>query len=63
MKRSPTPPKPVVMVSSTARDLPKHRQHWGLEAAREHLRALGAPEPEMPLFDESKFEPMVEVEI
>ncbi|MGA9997222.1 MAG: DUF4062 domain-containing protein [Pyrinomonadaceae bacterium] len=37
--------------------------HWGLEKAREHLRELGAREPEMPPFDESKFEPMPEVEI
>jgi tetratricopeptide (TPR) repeat protein len=37
--------------------------HWGLETARKHLRELGAPEPEMPPFDESKFEPMPEVEI
>jgi hypothetical protein len=37
--------------------------HWGLAAAREHLRELGADEPEMPAFDESKFEPMPEVEI
>ena len=28
-----------------------------------HLAALGAPEPEMQPFDESKFEPMPEVEI
>ncbi len=37
--------------------------HWGLVAARKHLRELGAPEPEMPPFDESKYEPMPEVEI
>jgi tetratricopeptide (TPR) repeat protein len=37
--------------------------HWGLVAARKHLRELGAPEPSMPPFDESKFEPMPEVEI
>ena len=37
--------------------------HWGLGAARKHLRELGAPEPEMPPFDESKYEPMPEVEI
>jgi hypothetical protein len=70
----------VVMVGSTARDLPEHREevpdaclrqayelvwcdgppfayHWGLE------RELGAGEPEMAAFDESKFEPMPEVEI
>ena len=37
--------------------------HWGLVAARKHLRELGAPEPDMPPFDESKYEPMPEVEI
>jgi len=37
--------------------------HWGLVAARKHLRELGAPEPSMPPFDESKYEPMPEVEI
>ena len=34
-----------------------------LEAARNPLHELGAPEPEMPPFDPSKFEPMPEVEI
>ena len=37
--------------------------HWGLVAARKHLAELGAPEPSMPPFDESKYEPMPEVEI
>jgi tetratricopeptide (TPR) repeat protein len=37
--------------------------HWGLVAARKHLRELGAPEPQMPPFDESKYEPMPEVEM
>jgi len=37
--------------------------HWGLVAARKHLAELGASEPFMPPFDESKFEPMPEVEI
>jgi hypothetical protein len=31
--------------------------------AKAHLAALDAPEPPMPPFDESKFEPMPEVEI
>ena len=35
--------------------------HRGLVAARKHLRELAAPE--MPPFDESKYEPMPEVEI
>ena len=37
--------------------------HWGLGKAKQHLKELGAPEPEMPPLDESKFEPMPEVEI
>jgi tetratricopeptide (TPR) repeat protein len=44
-------------------DGPPFAYHWGLEKAKHHLKELGAPEPEMPPFDESKFEPMPEVEI
>jgi tetratricopeptide (TPR) repeat protein len=44
-------------------DGPPYAYHWGLEAARKHLRELGASEPEMPPFDPSKYEPMPEVEI
>jgi tetratricopeptide (TPR) repeat protein len=44
-------------------DGPPWAYHWGLEKAKAHLKALNAPEPEMPPFDESKFEPMPEVEI
>ena len=44
-------------------DGPPYAYHWGLEAARQHLQALGAPEPELPPFDPTKFEPMPEVEI
>jgi len=44
-------------------DGPPFAYHWGLVVAQKHLRELGAPEPEMPPFDESKFEPMPEVEI
>jgi tetratricopeptide (TPR) repeat protein len=44
-------------------DGPPYAYHWGLEKAKAHLAALGAPEPDMPPFDESKFEPMPEVEI
>ncbi len=44
-------------------DGPPFAYHWGLEAARKHLRELGAPEPPMSPFDESKFEPMPDVEI
>jgi hypothetical protein len=44
-------------------DGPPFAYHWGLEKARKHLAELGADEPLMPPFDESKFEPMPEVEI
>lgn len=44
-------------------DGPPFAYHWGLEKAKKHLEELGASEPEMPPFDESKFEPMPEVEI
>jgi tetratricopeptide (TPR) repeat protein len=44
-------------------DGPPYAYYWGLEKAKAHLAALGAPEPEMPPFDESKFEPLPEVEI
>jgi tetratricopeptide (TPR) repeat protein len=42
---------------------PPFAYHWGLEKARRHLQELGAPEPQLPPFDESQFEPMPEVEI
>jgi tetratricopeptide (TPR) repeat protein len=44
-------------------DGPPFAYHWGLERARRLLKELGAEEPLMPAFDESKFEPMPEVEI
>jgi tetratricopeptide (TPR) repeat protein len=44
-------------------DGPPFAYQWGLEKAQKHLRELDAPEPEMMPFDESKFEPMPEVEI
>jgi tetratricopeptide (TPR) repeat protein len=44
-------------------DGPPYAYHWGLQEAKAHLAALGAPEPVLPTFDESKFEPMPEVEI
>jgi len=44
-------------------DGPPFAYHWGLVAARKHLQELGAPEPQLPPFDASKFEPMPEVEI
>ena len=37
--------------------------HYGLTNARNHLRELGAPEPQLPPFDESKFEPLPDVEL
>jgi tetratricopeptide (TPR) repeat protein len=44
-------------------DGPPFAYHWGLQKAKAHLAALGAPEPDMPAFDESKFPPMPEVKI
>jgi tetratricopeptide (TPR) repeat protein len=44
-------------------DGPPYAYHWGLQKAKAHLAALGAPEPVLPPFDESKFEPLPEVEI
>jgi len=44
-------------------DGPPYAYHFGLTNARRHLRELGAPEPPMPPFDPSKFEPMPEVEL
>jgi hypothetical protein len=44
-------------------DGPPYAYHWGLEEAKAHLAALGAPEPSLLPFDESKFEPLPEVEI
>jgi len=44
-------------------DGPPFAYHWGLEKAKQHLKELGAPEPSLLAFDESKFEPMLAVEI
>ncbi len=44
-------------------DGPPYAYHWGLTKAKAHLAVLGAPEPDMPPFDECKFDPMPEVEI
>jgi tetratricopeptide (TPR) repeat protein len=44
-------------------DGPPFAYHWGLVAARKHLGELGASEPQMPLFDESKRESIPDVEI
>jgi tetratricopeptide (TPR) repeat protein len=44
-------------------DGPPYAYYWGLEKAKGHLTDLKAPFPDMPAFDESKFELMPEVEI
>jgi tetratricopeptide (TPR) repeat protein len=44
-------------------DGPPYAYHYGLTNARKHLQELGSPEPELPPFDESKFEPMPDVEL
>jgi hypothetical protein len=44
-------------------DGPPYAYHYGLTNARQHLEELGAPEPQLPPFDESKFEPMPDVEL
>ncbi|MGH1362913.1 MAG: DUF4062 domain-containing protein [Calditrichia bacterium] len=44
-------------------DGPPYAYYRGLTKAKELLKTLEAPEPEMPAFDPSKFEPMPEVEI
>jgi tetratricopeptide (TPR) repeat protein len=44
-------------------DGPPYAYHWGLIKAQKHLEELGAPLPSLPPFDESKFEPMPDVEI
>jgi tetratricopeptide (TPR) repeat protein len=44
-------------------DGPPYAYFSGLAAARKHLQELGAPEPRLPPFNESKFKPMPEVEL
>src|SRR6266487_2655413 len=44
-------------------DGPPFAYHWGLQKAKAHLSALSVLEPILPPFDESKYEPMPEVEI
>jgi tetratricopeptide (TPR) repeat protein len=44
-------------------DGPPYAYNWGLIKAQKHLEELGAPLPKMEPFDESKFEPMPEVEV
>ena len=44
-------------------DGPPFAYHWGLQQARANLAVLGAPEPTLPPFDASRYEPMPEVEI
>jgi hypothetical protein len=42
---------------------PPFAYHWGLLAARAHFAALSVTEPALPPYDDSKYEPMPEVEI
>jgi hypothetical protein len=42
-------------------DGPPFAYDYGLRNARAHLQALGAPEPEMPPYDASKYEPIEEI--
>jgi len=44
-------------------DGPPFAYDYGLRTARAHLRALGAPEPDMPPFDPSQHEPIEEIDI
>lgn len=44
-------------------DGPPYAYHWGVVTAHQHLRELGAIVPDMPPFDETKFEKMPDVEI
>jgi tetratricopeptide (TPR) repeat protein len=44
-------------------DGPPYAYHYGLTNAKQLLAELGAPEPKLPPFDESRFEPVPEVEI
>jgi tetratricopeptide (TPR) repeat protein len=44
-------------------DGPPYAYHYGLTNARDHLEELRAPEPQLPPFDESQFEPMPDVEL
>ena len=44
-------------------DGPPFAYDYGLRTARAHLRALRAPEPEMPPYDASKHEPIEEIPI
>jgi hypothetical protein len=44
-------------------DGPPFAYHWDLQKAKAHLSALGVPEPTLPPFDASRYEPMLEVEI
>jgi hypothetical protein len=37
--------------------------HHGLTKARQHLQQLRSPEPKLPAFDESKFDPLPNVEL
>jgi hypothetical protein len=44
-------------------DGPPYAYHYGLINACKHLQELGVPEPPLPPFNESKFEPMPDEEL
>ena len=44
-------------------DGPTFVYNYGLKTGRAHLRALGAPEPEMPPYEASRHEPIEEIDI
>ena len=44
-------------------DGPPYAYHFGLTNAKQLLAELGAPEPKLPPFDETKYEPMPDVEL
>lgn len=44
-------------------DGPPYAYHYGLTSARKHLQELDAREPQVPPFDESKFEPTPKLEL
>lgn len=44
-------------------DGPPYAYAYGLKHAKQLLAQLGAPEPDLPPFDESNFEPLPDVEI
>lgn len=43
-------------------DGPPFAYHWALKKSQAHLQTLGEPEPLLPPFDESKYEPLVAID-